>query len=160
MANPNIVSVSSIYGESCGWALTNTLTTTLFTVSAEKLIKINRIVCANVDGTNAADLNLYITTSIQTSLGGTVASGATGILIPKYGNIFCYHDGTDIRSSGMISTRGSAGTRAAQAAYTLPAADGSANQLLQTDGSGSVSFATVSSGITMGKAIAAAMIFG
>ena len=83
MANPNIVSVSSIYGECCGWALTNTLTTTLFTVSAEKLIKINRIVCANVDGTNAADLNLYITTAIQTSLGGTVASGATDVYLAK-----------------------------------------------------------------------------
>ena len=83
MANPNIVSVSSIYGECCGWALTNTLTTTLFTVSAEKLIKINRIVCANVDGSSAAALNLYITTSIQTSLGGTVASGATDIYLAK-----------------------------------------------------------------------------
>ena len=83
MANPNIVSVSSIYGECCGWALTATLTTTLFTVSSNKLIKINRIVCANVDGTNAADLNLYITTSIQTSLGGTVAGGATNIYLAK-----------------------------------------------------------------------------
>ena len=83
MANPNIVSVLSIYGECCGWALTNTLTTTLFTVSAEKLIKINRIVCANVDGSAAADLNLLITTSIQTSLGGTVASGATDIYLAK-----------------------------------------------------------------------------
>jgi hypothetical protein len=83
MANPNIVSVSSIYGECCGWALTNTLTTTLFTVSSEKLIKVNRIVCSNVDGTSAADLNLYITTSIQTSLGGTVASGATDIYLAK-----------------------------------------------------------------------------
>ena len=83
MANPNIVSVSSIYGECRGWALTNTLTTTLFTVSSEKLIKVNRIVCSNVDGTSAADLNLYITTSIQTSLGGTVASGATDIYLAK-----------------------------------------------------------------------------
>jgi hypothetical protein len=83
MANPNIVSVASIYGECCGWALTATLDTTLFTVSSDKLIKINRIVCANVDGTNAADLNLLITTSIQTSLGGTVASGATDIYLAK-----------------------------------------------------------------------------
>ena len=83
MANPNIVSVASIYGECCGWAVTNTLDTTLFTVSASKLIKINRIVCANVDGTNAADLNLLITTAIQTSLGGTVAGGATDIYLAK-----------------------------------------------------------------------------
>ena len=83
MANPNIVSVASIYGECCGWALTTGLTTTLFTVSASKLIKINRIVCTNVDGSAAADLDLLITTSIQTSLGGTVASGAANIYLAK-----------------------------------------------------------------------------
>jgi len=83
MANPNIVSVASIYGECCGWALTNTLDTTLFTVLANKLIKINRIVCTNVDGTNAADLNLLITPNIQTSLGATVAAGATNIYLAK-----------------------------------------------------------------------------
>ena len=88
-------------------------------------------------------------------------TGATGILIPKYGNIFCYHDGTDIRSSGMITTRGSAGTRAAQAEYTLPATDGSADQILSTDGSGEMSFVTpAAAGISTGKAIAMAMIFG
>ena len=85
-------------------------------------------------------------------------TGATGIAIPKYGNIFCYHDGTDIRTSGMLSTRGSAGTAAAQPAYTLPAADGTNGQALVTDGSGSVSFG--SAGVTTGKAIAMAMIFG
>ena len=88
-------------------------------------------------------------------------TGATGILIPKYGNIFCYHDGTDIRSSGMVSTRGSAGVQAAQPAYTLPAADGSADQVLSTDGSGAMSFVTpAAAGISTGKAIAMAMIFG
>jgi len=83
MANPNIVSVSSIYGECCGWALTTGLTTTLFTVASDKLIKINRIVCANVDGSSAADLDLLVTTSIQTSLGGTVAAGAASIYLAK-----------------------------------------------------------------------------
>ena len=88
-------------------------------------------------------------------------TGATGILIPKYGNIFCYHDGTDIRSSGMVSTRGSAGTRAAQPEYTLPATDGSADQILSTDGAGEMSFVTPATpGISTGKAIAMAMIFG
>jgi hypothetical protein len=42
---------------------------------------------------------------------------------------------------------------------TLPTADGSANQILVTDGSGTLSFAT-NSGISMGKAIAAAIVFG
>ena len=60
MANPNIVSVSSIYGESVAVHLTATLTTTLMTVSSNKLLKINSITCANVDGTNDAELTLYV----------------------------------------------------------------------------------------------------
>ena len=63
MANPNIVSVSSIKGESVGFALTATTTTTLMTVSSDKVVKVNRITCANVDGTNAADLTLSVTKS-------------------------------------------------------------------------------------------------
>jgi hypothetical protein len=88
-------------------------------------------------------------------------TGATGILIPKYGSVLCYHDGTDIRSSGMITTRSAAGAVAAQPLYTLPSADGSADQILSTDGSGEMSFVTpAAAGISTGKAIAMAMIFG
>ena len=83
MANPNIVSVSSIYGESVGWNLTNTVTTTLFTVAADKLIKVNRMTVANVDGSSAATFNLYIDTGAQTSSGGTVESGAADIYLAK-----------------------------------------------------------------------------
>ena len=70
MANPNIGAVTSIYGGNAGWNLSNTLTATLMTVDAEKIVKINRITCANVDGTNAADLNLYI---------DGLGSGASGV---------------------------------------------------------------------------------
>ena len=83
MANPNIVSVTTINGESVGWNLTNTVTTALFTVAADTLIKINRIVCANVDGSAAADLTLYVDTSVQTSAGGTVAGGAADVYLAK-----------------------------------------------------------------------------
>ena len=71
MANPNIVSVTSIFGESVGYNLTATTTTTLLTVSSNKLLKINRITCANVDGTNAADVSLSIVKSNFTSAGVT-----------------------------------------------------------------------------------------
>ena len=70
MANPNIVSVSSIYGGNAGWNLSNTLTATLLTVDAEKIVKINRITCSNVDGTNDANLNLYV---------DGLGSGASGV---------------------------------------------------------------------------------
>ena len=60
MANPNIVSVTSIYGGNAGWNLSSTLTATLLTVDADKIVKINSIICSNVDGTNSATLNLYV----------------------------------------------------------------------------------------------------
>ena len=70
MANVNLTNVTSILGGNAGWNLSNTLTATLLTVDADKIVKINRITCANVDGTNAADLNLYI---------DGLGSGATGV---------------------------------------------------------------------------------
>ena len=60
MANPNIVSVTSIKGESVGYNLSATTTTTLLTVASDKIVKVNRITCANVDGTNAADLTISV----------------------------------------------------------------------------------------------------
>jgi len=61
----------------------------------------------------------------------------------------------------MITTRSGAGAVAAQPLYTLPSADGSADQVLSTDGSGEMSFVTpAAAGISTGKAIAMAMIFG
>ena len=41
MANPNIVSVTSIYGESMGEALTTTVGTDIMTVASNKLVKVN-----------------------------------------------------------------------------------------------------------------------
>ena len=70
MANPNIVSVSSILGGNAGFNLSNTLTATLITVDAEKLVKINRITWANVDGSSSADLDLFI---------DGLGSGASGV---------------------------------------------------------------------------------
>lgn len=83
MTNPNIVNVTDIRGESVGWNLTVTTTTTLMTVSSDKLIKINRMTVANVDGSNSADVTVFIDTSVQTSSGATVASGAADVYIAK-----------------------------------------------------------------------------
>jgi hypothetical protein len=70
MANPNLINVSSVLGANAGFNLTATATTTLITVSADKLVKINRITCANVDGTNAATLDLFV---------DGMGSGSTGV---------------------------------------------------------------------------------
>ena len=70
MANPNLINVSSVLGANAGFNLTNTATATLITVAADKLVKINRITCANVDGTNAATLDLFV---------DGMGSGSTGV---------------------------------------------------------------------------------
>ena len=58
MANPNIVNVSSILGKTDTFALTTTTTTTLLTCATDKVYKINSIMVANIDGTNAADVTI------------------------------------------------------------------------------------------------------
>tara|TARA_B100000424_G_C22861174_1_gene458948 strand:+ start:238 stop:651 length:414 start_codon:yes stop_codon:yes gene_type:complete len=61
MAHPNIVNVSSIHAQSIGFNLSATATTTLFTVGDDRVIKVNNIMVANVDGTNAATVDLFVT---------------------------------------------------------------------------------------------------
>ncbi len=87
MANPNIVNVTSIYGGNAGWNLSATLTATLLTVSADVIVKINAISCTNVDGTNAAALNLYIDGVGTTVTGVTGTALATAIYLAKTINV-------------------------------------------------------------------------
>ena len=70
MANPNIVAVTTILGGNAGWNLSATATDTLMTVAADVVVKVNRITVANVDGTNAADVDLFVD--------GLTTAGATG----------------------------------------------------------------------------------
>ena len=82
MANPNIVNVTSILGETTYAALTTTLTTVLLANSAAsgKVYKINSIMVANVDGTNAADVTVDINTAAGG--GGTSYALAATISVP------------------------------------------------------------------------------
>jgi hypothetical protein len=87
MANPNIVNVTTIYGGNASWNLTNTLTTTLLTISAEVIVKVNTILCANVDGTNDAQLDLFIA-GLGTTVTGVTGTGlATTTYIAKTVNV-------------------------------------------------------------------------
>ena len=72
MANPNIVSVATINGGNAGFNLSATTTATLLTVASNKIVKINTIIIANVDGTNAATFDLFI---------DGLGSGATGVTL-------------------------------------------------------------------------------
>ena len=61
MANPNIVAVTTIYGESIGEALTTTIGTDIMTVASDKLVKINYISVTN----DAASALTVVTVAIN-----------------------------------------------------------------------------------------------
>ena len=87
MANPNIVSVATIGGGSLGFHLTTTASTALITVTAEYIIKINSILVANVDGTNAATCDVRIVKLNVTPLGITNIDTSGTFYIAKTVNV-------------------------------------------------------------------------
>ena len=84
MAAPNIVNVTSIYGQTRGQDLTTTTTAGILTCASDKLLKVNSIIVANVDGTNAANVTISFYDSSQSSakaLASTVSVPADSTLI-------------------------------------------------------------------------------
>jgi hypothetical protein len=77
MANPNIVNVTSIFGKTIQAALTTTLTTEILACTTDKVLKINTILVANIDGSSAADASVFITKS-----GGSPIAIASTIAVP------------------------------------------------------------------------------
>ena len=85
MANPNIVNVTTILGNTSTNLISSTadpLATALVNnaASSGKVYKINSIIAANVDGTNAADITIKIFS--QDDLGGTGTAIASTISVP------------------------------------------------------------------------------
>jgi hypothetical protein len=82
MANPNIVNVTTILGNSSQTALSSTSAFSIASnaASSGKVYKINSIVVANVDGTNAADITINIYSAA--ALGGTAFAIASTISVP------------------------------------------------------------------------------
>ena len=112
-------------------------------------------------GSNVVDAVTYLTslaTPSATITGGTIA-GITQLDVAGTSaagaNLKLYED-TD-NGTNFVSLK-AADTIASNVTFTLPAADGTNGQALITNGSGTLSFG--SAGISTGKAIAMAMIFG
>jgi len=85
MANPNIVNVTTILGNTSTILISSTadpFATALVSnaASSGKVYKINSIVVANVDGTSAADITIKIFS--QAALGGTGTAIASTISVP------------------------------------------------------------------------------
>ena len=140
--NPNIVEISLATAGTVTETGTQTLT--------------NKTLTSPKIGTSILDTNgneLFLLTATSSAVNQlTYANAATG------NKPTLTASGGDTNIGVSIQPKGS-GTVTIDA-LTFPAADGSSGQVLQTDGSGNLSFATASSGISMGKAIAAAIVFG
>ena len=83
MSAPNIVNVATITAKTFYDALADTNLTSLVlnAASSGKVIKINSLTAANVDGTNAASVDVSYHPSTTTAVGSTVSS--TGYHICK-----------------------------------------------------------------------------
>lgn len=82
MANPNIVNVAAIYGNSSQTSLSTTSATSIVSnaASSGKVFKINSITVANVDGTNAADITINVYSAA--ALGGTAYPIVSTVSVP------------------------------------------------------------------------------
>lgn len=79
MANPNIVNVTAIYGNSSQTSLTTTSVTSIVSnaASSNKVYKINTIMVANVDGSSAADITINIYSNATAGSGSAFAIAST-----------------------------------------------------------------------------------
>ena len=115
MAAPNIVNVTTILGKTAYATPANTTENVLLanTAASGKVLKINQIVVANVDGTSAADATVaYNTADGGTADGGTsypiistvsVPADASIIAVDKNTGIYLEEDRSIVVTSGTAS---------------------------------------------------------
>ena len=112
MANPNIVAVTSILGNTTYLTPADTSANVLLSNAASSgdVLKINQIVCANVDGTSAA--NCTVTVNSAAAGGGTayaivstvsVPADASLIVVDKTTAIYLMEDQSIVVTSGTAS---------------------------------------------------------
>ena len=107
MAAPNVVNVSSIYGKTTGLALTSSSQDVL-TCPSDKLLKINSIIVANVDGTNndGVTVSWYdsgTTTSFRLAYTVTVPADSTLVVLGKDAPIYL-EEGDKIQANGAAAS--------------------------------------------------------
>jgi len=101
MAAPNLKNPTTITCKTARYAVTGSLANALANSAASgKAFKINSIFCANVDGTNQADISVSIyngTTDFYLAKTLTVPAGATQIISSK-DTYFYLEEGDSIRA--------------------------------------------------------------
>jgi hypothetical protein len=100
MAAPNLKSPTTITGKTARYAVGSGLATAISGVPSGSVYKINSIFCANVDGTNAADISVSIyngTTDFYLAKTIAVPADATQIISTKE-TYFYLEEGDSIRA--------------------------------------------------------------
>ena len=95
MANPNIVSVASIYGKTVYDTdiAASAASLVVNAASSGKIYKINSLIIANIDGTNSAD----ITVTLRNAAGGTTYSTITNtVAVPADATLIIVSKDTSI----------------------------------------------------------------
>ena len=110
MANPNIVNVTSILGDNSSVSLTTTSATSIVSnaASSGKVYKINTLIVANVDGTNAADIT--VNKYSAAALGGTAFPIASTVSVPADASLVIVDKTTAIYLKENESIGATAGT--------------------------------------------------
>ena len=97
MANPNVVAVSSIYANTAVDADVAASAVSLLTCGSNKLQKINSLVIANIDGTNAATIDVWVTrSSVDYYIAKTISVPADATLVVIDKNMGLYLTESDI----------------------------------------------------------------
>ena len=107
MAAPNVVNVTSIYGKTTGLALTSSSQDVL-TCAADKLLKVNSIIVANIDGSNSDTVtvkwyNADNTTAFSLASTVTVPSDSTLVVLGKDAPIYL-EEGDKIQANGAAAS--------------------------------------------------------
>lgn len=118
MANPNIVAVTAIYGTTTYLTPSNTSANTLLSNAASSglVYKINQIVAANVDGTNAVDVTVTINSAAAG--GGTAYPIVSTVSVPADASLIVVDKTTAIylmENQSIVVTSGTA----SKIAYTI-----------------------------------------
>ena len=115
MANPNIVSVSAIYGNNSLTSLSTTNATAIVNnaASSGKVYKINSIIVANTDGTDPYDVTISVYS--EDDIGGTAYEIASTISVPADASVIIM----DKNSSIYLKEDQSIGATAATASKLI-----------------------------------------
>jgi hypothetical protein len=113
MANPNIVNVTTIYGNTSTVSLSTTSATSVASNAAAsgKVYKVNSIVVANTNGTAAANITINVYSAA--ALGGTAFPIASTISVPANATLIV----TDKTTSFYLLEDKSIGATAGTANY-------------------------------------------